>query len=79
MGEDLEPGLLQISGKMLQKKTVRKMLPSYTDAQLQEVDDEIDDAIENPEPELNGYDPFDELKIGDQKNNQDDQAEDEEE
>ena len=51
---------------MLQKKTVRKMLPSYTDAQLQEVDDEIDDAIENPEPELNGYNPFDELKIGDQ-------------
>jgi len=61
---------------MLQKKTVRKLLPSYTDAQLKDIDDEIDESIEKQEEESD-YNPFDELKVDEQQPNEND-TEDEE-
>jgi len=54
---------------LLQKKTVRKMLPSYTDSQLQEIDDEIDEAIEEEENQPD-YNPFNELEFQDKNPNQ---------
>ena len=61
---------------LLQKKTVRKLLPSHTDTQLQEIDDEIDAGIEEEEQQKKNMDfnPFDELNLNKNGNNNDQNA-----
>lgn len=51
---------------VLQKKTVRKMLPSYNDSRLKEIDDEIDQGTEEKEKvdqQNPDYNPFDQLNL----------------
>jgi len=67
LAEDLENALtaktLVMSKKFdeaLQKKVVRKMLPSWTDSQLQEIDDEIEEETQKEEDTTPEYPPLDE-------------------